>query len=172
MDWTPTIRMIYALTTLLIGLILSALAIYLGLYVMQIVMGMGSKSKKPMNWQKELKQGNAAVAIIIVAIIIAIGLVLQSGLRGIADMPSDLNKETFQHLIYSIIQICIGIVISIAAIFIGVKIFDAFTREIDEFEEIRKGNVPVALVVGAIIVAISFIIQAVVAGMIKILSIG
>ena len=170
MDWEPVIRLLYAITTLLIGLILSSVGIYLGLYLFQMILGMGPK-KKTMNWQQELKSGNHAVAVLLVAIIIAIALVIQAGLRGVGDLSQNVDEETFLQLIYGIIQICIGIVISIVAIYVAVKIFDGFTREIDEFQEIKDGNVAVALVVGGIIVAIAFVVQAVVSNIVNMLQI-
>ncbi len=40
---------------------------------------------------------------------------------------------------------------------LGVKCFDMLTPGLDEMEELRKGNVAVAIVVAAVIVAIGFV---------------
>lgn len=40
---------------------------------------------------------------------------------------------------------------------LGVKFFDMMTPGVDEMEELRKGNVAVAIVVAAVIVSIGFV---------------
>lgn len=40
---------------------------------------------------------------------------------------------------------------------LGVKFFDIMTPGLDEMEELRKGNIAVAIVVAAVIVAIGFV---------------
>ncbi len=50
-----------------------------------------------------------------------------------------------------------------SAIFMGlgtglaVKLFDLMTPGVDEMEELRKGNVAVAIVIGSVIIAIGFV---------------
>lgn len=40
---------------------------------------------------------------------------------------------------------------------LGVKFFDLMTPGVDEMEELKKGNIAVAIVVAAVIVAIGFV---------------
>lgn len=40
---------------------------------------------------------------------------------------------------------------------LGVKFFDMMTPGLDEMEELRKGNVAVAIVIAAVIIAIGFV---------------
>lgn len=46
---------------------------------------------------------------------------------------------------------------------LGVKIFDITTPGIDEKEELRKGNIAVAIVLAAVILAIGFVMGSVLA---------
>lgn len=46
---------------------------------------------------------------------------------------------------------------------LGVKFFDLMTPGLDEMEELRKGNVAVAIVVAAVIIAIGFVMGMVLA---------
>lgn len=46
---------------------------------------------------------------------------------------------------------------------LGVKIFDITTPGIDEKEELRKGNIAVAIVMAAVILAIGFVMGSVLA---------
>ena len=42
---------------------------------------------------------------------------------------------------------------------LGVKFFDMMTPGLDEMEELRKGNIAVAIVIAAVIVAIGFVMS-------------
>ncbi len=44
---------------------------------------------------------------------------------------------------------------------LGVKLFDLVTPGLDEMEELRKGNIAVAIVVAAVIVAIGYVMGSV-----------
>lgn len=44
---------------------------------------------------------------------------------------------------------------------LGVKIFDLMTPGVDELEELRKGNVAVAIVVASVILAIGYVMGSV-----------
>lgn len=44
---------------------------------------------------------------------------------------------------------------------LGVKFFDLLTPGLDEIEELRKGNIAVAIVVAAVIVAIGYVMGSV-----------
>lgn len=46
---------------------------------------------------------------------------------------------------------------------LGVKFFDVMTPGVDEMEELRKGNIAVAIVVAAVIIAIGFVMGSVLA---------
>ncbi len=62
-------------------------------------------------------------------------------------------------LIIGLVQFVIGIGISTAAIFYGLRILDIMTAGINEWKEIQKGNVAVGIVVVAIIYSIAFVVQ-------------
>ncbi len=61
-------------------------------------------------------------------------------------------------------QLILGIVLAVAAIYLALNILDKLTKGVDEFEEIRKGNVAVALEMGGVIIAVAVIIQSGVIG--------
>lgn len=44
---------------------------------------------------------------------------------------------------------------------LGVKVFDLMTPGVDEMEELRKGNIAVAIVVAAVILSIGFVMGSV-----------
>ena len=55
-------------------------------------------------------------------------------------------------------------VCTIAAIYLALNILDKLTKGIDEFEELKKGNVAVALEMAGVIITVAIIIQSGVLG--------
>jgi uncharacterized membrane protein YjfL (UPF0719 family) len=64
----------------------------------------------------------------------------------------------------AIIQLVLGVLLAIAAIYLALSILDKFTKDLQEFEELKKGNVAVALEIAGVIIAVALIIQSGVAG--------
>ena len=53
---------------------------------------------------------------------------------------------------------------AIVAIYLALNILDKLTKGIDEFEELKKGNIAVALEMAGVIIAVAIIIQSGVLG--------
>jgi uncharacterized membrane protein YjfL (UPF0719 family) len=151
----------------LIQLIISIIFAVLALYISFAVLG---KITKGMNEEKELAKGNTAVGIIVAAVFVAIALVVQSGVSGItvginkALSVGILSVDGLLAIGISLIQLLLGIVLAVGAIYLALNILDKLTQGVEEFEEIRKGNVAVALEMGGVIIAVAVIIQSGVIG--------
>lgn len=139
------------------------MALYIGFAVL-------SKINKNIDEEKELAKGNAAVGIIVAAVFVAIALVVQSGVSGLsvginkAISVGFLSVDGLLAIGVSIIQLLLGIVLAVGAIYLALNILDKLTKGVDEFEEIKKGNVAVALEMGGVIIAVAVIIQSGVIG--------
>ena len=151
----------------LIQLIISIIFAVLALYIAFAVLG---KITKGVNEEKELAKGNAAVGIIVASVFVAIALVVQSGVSGIsvginkALSVGILSVDGMLAVGTAFIQLILGIVLAVAAIYLALYILDKLTKGVDEFEEIKKGNVAVALMMGGVIIAVAVIIQSGVIG--------
>lgn len=154
---------VVGLFQLLISIIFAVLALYIGFAVL-------TKITKVIDDEKELKKGNAAVGILVAAVFVAIALVVQSGVSGIS---VGINKavsvgifsiDGLLAIFSAFIQLILGIVLAVGAIYLALYILDKLTQGIDEFEEIKKGNVAVALMMGGVIIAVAVIIQSGVIG--------
>ena len=150
---------------LVIAIILAVVALYIGFSVL-------GKITKGIDEQKEIAKGNTAVGILVASVFIAIGIVVQSGVSGISSGISKANNEVgglfsiagIGIIVISIIQLILGIVLAIAAIYLALNILDKLTKGIEEFEELKKGNVAVALEMAGVIITTAVIIQSGVAG--------
>jgi len=104
------------------------------------------------------------VGIIIAAIFFAIAIVIQSGVAGISVGITNALAGDWWSLIAAFIQLILGIILAIATIYLALNILDRLTKGINEFEELKKGNVAVALMMAGVIVATAVIIQSGVIG--------
>jgi uncharacterized membrane protein YjfL (UPF0719 family) len=157
------VNAIVGLIQLIIAIIFSVIALYIGFMTM-------AKITKNIDWEKELAKGNTAVGIIVAAVFVAIALVVQSGVSGLsvgigkAASVGLLSLDGLLAIGAAFAQLILGIVLAIAAIYLALNILDKLTKGVDEFEEIKKGNVAVALMMASVIISVAVIIQSGVLG--------
>lgn len=156
-------NVVVGLIQLIVSIIFAVLALYIGFAVL-------SKINKNMDQEKELARGNVAVGIIVAAVFVAIALVVQSGVSGLsvginkAVSVGILSVDGLLAIGVAFIQLFLGIVLAVGAIYLALYILDKLTTGVEEFEEIKKGNVAVALMMGGVIIAVAVIIQSGVIG--------
>jgi uncharacterized membrane protein YjfL (UPF0719 family) len=156
-------NVVVGLIQLIISIIFAVLALYIGFAVL-------SKINKNMDEEKELARGNVAVGIIVAAVFVAIALVVQSGVSGLsvginkAISMGILSVDGLLAIGVAFIQLILGIVLAVGAIYLALYVLAKLTKGVDEFEEIKKGNIAVALMMGGVIIAVAVIIQSGVIG--------
>ena len=157
------VNAVIGLIQLIIAIIFSVVALYIGFSMM-------SKITKNIDEEKELAKGNVAVGIIVAAVFVAIALVVQSGVSGLsvgigkAASVGFFSVDGLLAIGAAFVQLILGIILAIAAIYLSLNILNKLTKSVDEFEEIKKGNVAVALMMGGVIIAVAVIIQSGVLG--------
>lgn len=143
---------------LVIAIILAVVALYIGFYVL-------GKITKGMEEEKEIANGNAAVGVLVASVFVAIGIVIQSGVAGVSTGISKalkigiLSLDGIVAVVASVLQLILGIVFAIAAIYLALNVLDRLTKGVVVFEELKKGNVAVALVMAGVIITTAIIIQ-------------
>jgi uncharacterized membrane protein YjfL (UPF0719 family) len=151
------------LIQLVIAVIFAVIALYIGFSVL-------GKITKNIDEEKELAKGNTAVGIIVAAIFVAIALVVQSGVSGLSvgiNKALDVGLLSLDGMLavgVALIQLILGIVLAVGAIYLALNVLDKLTKGIEEFEELKKGNVAVALEIAGVIIAVAVIIQSGVIG--------
>jgi len=157
------INAVVGIIQLVIAIILAVVALYIGFSVL-------GKITKGIDEEKEIARGNTAVGILVASVFLAIGIVVQSGVAGISMGISQaikvdiLSSLGIAIIVVSILQLVLGIVLAIVAIYLALNILDKLTKGIDEFEELKKGNVAVALEMAGVIITVAIIIQSGVMG--------
>jgi uncharacterized membrane protein YjfL (UPF0719 family) len=148
---------------LIISIIFAVIALYLGFAVM-------SKITKTLDEEKELARGNTAVGIVVASVFVAIALVVQSGVSGVtvginrAVSVGLFSMDGLLSIAGATVQLILGIILAVVSIYLALNILDRLTENLKEFEEIKKGNVAVALEMAGMIIAVAVIIQSGVIG--------
>jgi uncharacterized membrane protein YjfL (UPF0719 family) len=153
---------VFGIIQLVIAIAFSVVALYIGFWVL-------GKITKGINEEKELAKGNAAVGILVASVFIAIALVVQSGVSGLSvalnrALVLGFTADGILTVVIAVIQLLLGIVLAVGAIYLALNILDRLTTGVNEFEELRKGNVAVALELAGVIIAVAVIVQSGVIG--------
>ncbi|MFN8596028.1 MAG: DUF350 domain-containing protein [Anaerolineae bacterium] len=137
---------------LVISIVTAALVAYLSIWLFD-------KTTRNIDEWNELRKGNVAVGVVLASIIVGVGLILRPGLA-----PAALNLDVGPtnavviRLVVQLIQILIGLLLAVISIGGSVWLFTRLTGAIDEWAEIARGNVSIAIVLAGVIIATSLIV--------------
>lgn len=71
---------------------------------------------------------------------------------------------------FALFTIILGIIFSMASVYLAIRVYDRITEGIDEIQELKRGNIAVGLLLAAIIYGISSIVAAGVGNLTTLLS--
>jgi uncharacterized membrane protein YjfL (UPF0719 family) len=153
------IGVVAALVQLLVGLALAMGSVFIGLK-------MYDRLTEGVDEWAEIKKGNVAVGIVMAAVIFAIANVVQSGVVQITSgLAANQDVGTMvTALIIGFINLAIGLIAAVVSVWIAIKVLDRITTDIEEMDELAKGNVAVAIVMAGVLIAVSFVIGSAVSG--------
>lgn len=63
------------------------------------------------------------------------------------------------------LQLLFGLIFAAVAIYLGVRVFDRFTKGVDEMDELRRGNTAIGILLAAVVITVAIVVQSGVAGM-------
>ena len=148
-----------------VGLVISMGAVYIALRTFDVF------TKNLDEW-KEMKKGNTAVGLLLGGIIVSISLVLERGVSTLtAPMTAGMEINTLLiALALGLVNLTVSLLASVFAIYVAMKVLDMITTDIDEMAELRKGNIAVAIMMVAVLIAVSFVVRGAVDGISSIFS--
>ena len=154
-----------AIAQLTIGLLLAMGSVYLGIR-------MFDKLTEGIDEMKEIQKGNVAVAILLGAIILSIASVVEGGVYGLTQsiIPGLTSMELAAALLIGVMNLVMGVILAILSIYVAISILDKMTVNIDEFKELKRGNIAVAIMMAAVVFAVSIVIRGAVTAMAAALS--
>ncbi|MEE9151660.1 MAG: DUF350 domain-containing protein [Thermoplasmata archaeon] len=150
-----------AVIKILIGVVLAVLAVNIGLILFEKITQIGEMGK--LNILKELEEGNAAVAILMIGVILAIAIVIRSGIVSLTEIEI-FDWNYIWNVVWGFAQMLISIMLAIISIYLALWILRRFMEGKDIIGDIRDGNIAMGIVIAGIVISIAFIIEASVAG--------
>ncbi|MCS6767740.1 MAG: DUF350 domain-containing protein [Candidatus Nitrosocaldus sp.] len=107
----------------------------------------------------ELKRGNIAVGVTLAAVAVVIGLVT---LKAIPIITVEfLSGRIVSAIILAVIQLGTNILVAVFTQFVVIGIFNELTsrRGLNQFEEVRRGNMAIGVGLAGIILMVGIILQ-------------
>lgn len=159
-------------TSIKVGVWAAQLIIGLGIAMGSIYLAMRllNKLTKGIDEEAELKRGNVAVAAMTLGVIISVTLVTSSGIVGLTDAVTDVRSgasaATWGRAVgFGVLQLVAGIVFAVISIFMAFRIWDRITVNINEVEELKKGNVAIGIVLAAVLIGVGLVMREGVSGL-------
>jgi uncharacterized membrane protein YjfL (UPF0719 family) len=156
-------QLFLSLAQLAAAIILSALIAYLAFYLFQWL------SRGLDEWQ-ELRQGNAAVGIVLGSILVAVSIVLRPALSLNTTTWDVGSAFLFRALVAQALQLAVGLLLAVLTLMLGFLLFAALTRGIDEIDELRKGNLAVAGLMAGVVIGMGLMVSEAVAKIMTLVS--
>ena len=152
-----------SIVQLLLAVVLSALAAYLGAWVF-------NRSTPGLDEWAELRKGNAAVGLVMGAVIVGVAIILRPALQVVTlSLDAGATLEVVWRLLVQALLVAVGLALSLAIITFALWLFTRFTGELDEWAEIGKGKVGVAIVLVGVILATALLSGTALDGILKLL---
>ncbi|MEM3030228.1 MAG: DUF350 domain-containing protein [Candidatus Micrarchaeia archaeon] len=139
---------------LFFGLVYATSAIYLGIKLFD-------RLTPEIDELEELRKGNAAVAIVVAAIIIALAGIIQTGFMDFeAQLKAGLSAPLILLLVVlALVKLVWSLLVALTSLFLALKVLDTLTADMDEVRELKRRNVAVAILTAGVLLAVSFVIQ-------------
>ena len=150
-------QLIVSVANIIIAVILGVLASYVGVWLF-------TKSTRHLDDWGEVRRGNTGMGVVMGAIIIGIAIILKPAV----DLPLGVEiANPLLVLLGEMVGIVVALVLAVSAIVFSAGMFDRLIGDIDELNELQRGNVAVAVIMAAVILAVSLLISGAVASIIR-----
>jgi uncharacterized membrane protein YjfL (UPF0719 family) len=150
----------------LIGLGEFALSLALVVLALWLTHRLFARLAAGLDEEKELKAGNVAAAILLAAVMIAPATIVLRTLTPVVHvfrvymMGSDQQGISLGALVaYAAFYIVFVFALALVTLWLAIRLFDRLTPGVDEFAEIRRGNVAVALMMAGVILVVTLFMQ-------------
>lgn len=151
--------MLSAFSTIVLSLVLGVFVLFLGFRLF-------SRFSINIDEESELQNNNISVALLSGSLIFSLGYMMKSSVY-------PLVRDFFNILFHFegnavsmltgfgliILQFAAALAISVCSLWLGIKGFSWLTKNIDEFEEIRRNNIAVAILMSVIIITLALFLR-------------
>lgn len=137
------------------------LAIVFAMVALYIAAAVLNRLLKGVDLWAELGKGNVAMGILTAGIFISVAAIVAPGVAGLFKRIAPLP------IVLGFVQLVIAIGLAVAMQYLGLWVFGKLTREIEEWEELKKGNVAIGVAMAAIVIAVAVVVTQGVATLIE-----
>jgi uncharacterized membrane protein YjfL (UPF0719 family) len=135
---------------LALAVVVAGLVTFLGVWLFERI-------TRDMDEWAELRQGNVAVGIVMGAIVVAVGIIVQPALRDPL-IAEDLGRSRpFYELFINGAGVIIALGLAVVAVGLAIWLFTRLTTDLDEWAELTAGNNAVALLMAGVILAVALL---------------
>ena len=145
-------QLFFSLAQLAIAIVLSAVITYLALFLFQWF------TRDLDEWQS-LRDGNAAVGIVLGAILISVAIVLRPALAIDSSLWDVGTSLFFRMLLVQAFQLLLGLAFAVGTLILALLLFAALTRQLDEVQELKDGNLAVAALLAGVVIGIGLMVS-------------
>ena len=125
---------------LLVAMVLSAGALYTGISLLdRLTPGIDE-------W-KLIKSGNFAIGLFYASVMVSVFIMVAPSIAAF--------QLSLPGIIISLVNYVIALFVAILVVYLTIHMADRLTVDLDEFAELEKGNIAVALIVSVVIVAVA-----------------
>lgn len=137
------------------GVVVGAVGIFVATRLLGWLLGWGVTDA-------EIKKGNVATGILKAASILSLGILAQHAVQAtfaaidLSFRGEQVSTEmVLTFLLYGSIHVAVAFAVGSFVLWFGAWLFTKLTRGVDEMDEVKKGNVAPALVLGAVLVVLA-----------------
>ncbi|VVB73544.1 Uncharacterised protein [uncultured archaeon] len=149
-----TFSIIVVLMQVFFGILLSILSVYLSLRFFD-------KMTEDIDEIAELKKGNVAVAIVLLALVASIGTIVKQGVQQFDEiLLRGVSLPFFMiAFVMAIVQLVFVVLIAVLTMYVAIVLLDSMTVGINELKELKRGNIAVALLIAGVLYTVAFIVS-------------
>jgi uncharacterized membrane protein YjfL (UPF0719 family) len=151
-----------AFIQMVLGIAISIAVVYVGIRLYD-------KMTKGIEEMEEIKKGNTAVGIFMASVVFAIAMITQPSVLAITSGFREGMGAGWMvlALIIGVVNLLLSLCLAVIAVYVAMKVIDSMTADIDELEELQKGNVAMGAFMAGVMVAVSLIMNAGMQGVMK-----
>lgn len=155
-----------------LGLVLGVVQFLVGLSIAAFAINKGfalvSRMLDGLNIWAEVKKRNAAVALLAAGVVLSYTNVIGGGIasmtKGLGSLAGADWSSGVSAIVGGVFSLVIALLVAGFGISVTFKVMDKLTTDIDEKEELKSGNVAIGIVYAGILIGVSSMISAGVAG--------
>ena len=134
-----------AFLRLIIGIVFAVVALYIAAWVL------GKLTKDIYEWQ-EISKGNYAVAIYMAGIFISVAIIVGPGIIGL------FRTLDIAGIVLGFVQLVISLILAVAMQYVGLSVLSKLIKGVNAWDEVKKGNAAISIVMASIVIAIATIV--------------